>query len=413
MRRTLFAGFLLLAGIFCLNPADAFWQSRDSNYNANFVSGGGGSLACSYTPVTTATENTAYTGATPSASGGTPAYTFSNTGSLPTGLSINSGTGIISGTPTVAGTFAGIQVQVTDTIPNTANCGTSFTLTVAYQGPGDLSLTASATDWYGLRAYNNTLANAGATTTPVIDVFGSSTGSCTIYLLGDGTGGLDFSTAGAGAVGHQCLLGATTFCTVTNTSCVVSKIYDQVTTNHATQGTSAKRPTLTFSCLGSLPCLTFAAGNSQTLSGTTASHQYGNLVAVANRNPTSSSRMDVMGFGTGLSFNSATSQSALFQLGTALTLTGVTDASWHVLGGMFGTTSGTLYTDSATSTGTVTIGSSQTTFSIGSNAAGASNFLTGTFFEGGWNAGTTSLTTANLTSYCTNAKTYWGFSVSC
>ena len=42
-------------------------------------------LACSYTPVTAATYNVAYTGATPSASGGTPTYVFSNTGTLPTG----------------------------------------------------------------------------------------------------------------------------------------------------------------------------------------------------------------------------------------------------------------------------------------------------------------------------------------
>jgi Putative Ig domain len=100
------------------------------------TAGGPAILACSYTPVTTGTEGTAYTGATPSPSGGTSPYTFSETGSLPTGLSINTTTGVISGTPSASGSFASIQVSVADSASHAANCGAAFTLVISPSGGG-------------------------------------------------------------------------------------------------------------------------------------------------------------------------------------------------------------------------------------------------------------------------------------
>ncbi len=66
------------------------------------------------------------------ASGGTPPYTWSATG-LPTGLSINSSTGLISGTPNAAGAF-----NVTVTAKDTANAtgSTSYTWTINPVGGG-------------------------------------------------------------------------------------------------------------------------------------------------------------------------------------------------------------------------------------------------------------------------------------
>jgi hypothetical protein len=98
------------------------------------VSSGPPALACAYTPVTTGTESTSYTGATPSPSGGTSPYTFSETGSLPTGLTINTSTGIISGTPSVSGSFPSIQVSVADSASHTADCGAAFTLVISPSG---------------------------------------------------------------------------------------------------------------------------------------------------------------------------------------------------------------------------------------------------------------------------------------
>src|SRR6266550_293541 len=66
------------------------------------------------------------------ASGGTPPYTWSATG-LPTGLSINSSTGLISGTPNAAGTF-NVTVTATDTANATGS--TSYTWTINPVGGG-------------------------------------------------------------------------------------------------------------------------------------------------------------------------------------------------------------------------------------------------------------------------------------
>jgi serine protease len=67
-----------------------------------------------------------------SASGGTPPYTWSATG-LPTGLSINSSSGLISGTPSAAGTF-NVGATARDTASRTGS--TSFTWTIGTGGGG-------------------------------------------------------------------------------------------------------------------------------------------------------------------------------------------------------------------------------------------------------------------------------------
>jgi hypothetical protein len=86
-------------------------------------------LAVTGTPVTTATQGTAYAGFTAAAVGGTAPYTYSLQGTWPAGITVNSTTGVVSGTPGASGAFASLSIRATDSLGATADM-TTFTLTV-------------------------------------------------------------------------------------------------------------------------------------------------------------------------------------------------------------------------------------------------------------------------------------------
>ena len=81
------------------------------------------------------------------ASGGTPPYTWNVlTGSLPSGLTLQPASGVISGTPTTPGNLL-FTVQVTDSSPTQQRKSKSLTLTISSSGPFAIttSTLASAT----------------------------------------------------------------------------------------------------------------------------------------------------------------------------------------------------------------------------------------------------------------------------
>lgn len=97
---------------------------------------------------------------TTTASTGTSPFTYSTTGSLPTGLTLNASSGLISGTPTVTGT-SGFNANVTDTAGGT---GTKALSIVINSAPSISSTTLTNPNWTVGKAYTaQTLATSNGT----------------------------------------------------------------------------------------------------------------------------------------------------------------------------------------------------------------------------------------------------------
>jgi hypothetical protein len=116
------------AGII-LRVTDVDGNVATLNLSAITVSAGA-VLTISGTPSASATVGTPYT-FTPSSTGGTAPKTYALiAGTLPAGLSLNTSTGAITGTPTTAATASGLSLRVTDAVAATATLAT-FSITVA------------------------------------------------------------------------------------------------------------------------------------------------------------------------------------------------------------------------------------------------------------------------------------------
>src|SRR5207237_808903 len=115
------------------------------------------------------TQGSAYSQAI-SATGGTGSMAFTSTATPPTGPTLSS-VGVLSGTPTTAGTFT-FSVNATDSASPTPNTGSqSYTVTI---NPAVAITTPTLSDWtVNKSGYSQTLAASGGSGTYTFGATGS------------------------------------------------------------------------------------------------------------------------------------------------------------------------------------------------------------------------------------------------
>lgn len=266
---------------------------------------------------------------------------------------------------------------------------------ISYTGPCDIVSSVEA--WYGLRACGS--ANAIAHTAAINIVRASDSTATDIHVLSNGN--LDTATAA-------------TFCTAT--TCTIKTWYNQFTgpgVPNFTQSTVANQATLTFNCIGTLPCATATGSASYSLTtGASGTTQPYTLSAVSERT-SNFTTLQVASIsplngstGTSIYFNSTANQ-ALFgapTFGSTFTATAA-DSNLHAFQAVANSTSSVLNVDGVETTG-----------NAGSTAADNSFFLfttanshplgNGLLVETGmWAVGFTSTQRTNV---CKNEQAFWG-----
>ncbi len=255
----------------------------------------------------------------------------------------------------------------------------------AYTGPGDVQ---ALTWWGGLRAYS---AAKAAATAACIDVVDDAVGSTTTTINLTTAGDLD--VAAISALGYAVR---------------VSKVYDQVGTDHAVQTTHSQRPALSLSGgPGGKPTMVFVRANSQRLvSASLFLNQPFSIIAAGQRTGNTTSLQSLFGFnassGALVGFGSSANRAG-FYAGTVSTSLVANDNTYHTLYCNFNGASSDARID-AGSGNTINPGANAG-FSASIGVCIGTNFLDGNFLEGGILSGGAM---SDPTAVANNMKTYWG-----
>lgn len=272
-----------------------------------------------------------------------------------------------------------------------------------YIGPGDIVSGAKA--WYGLRAYSAAIAATG--TQKAAHIIRASDGqSCDVLIATSGDLGNVANCSGSGSGA------ASAFCA--SDTCAIDLWYDQSSGGGftASDGASAKQPTLVFNCLGTKPCAVFA-GAQMLATAITSTSQPLTVSAMAIRTGTFTSQNDILATGTGgVYFPSTTANLVGGGLGASFSAA-QTDNVWHAI---------QIAANGASPNSQVNVDGTATNVSAGVSALASSPFigsqssvptspLTGKLTEVGlWPV---AFTSAQQTNVCHNQSTYFGTSASC
>jgi hypothetical protein len=266
----------------------------------------------------------------------------------------------------------------------------------SYTGPGDVVSGWSA--WYSCaRAYNAAYATS---TGNLCNLRNTSTNE---------TCDEPTTTAGAPGVMKNCTstsngLSLSTFCTL---GCAVTEMYDQTGgTHHMLQATAGDQPTLTVSCLDTLPCTVWTSASITLAASANFTPVTGavSFIAVADRISGTGGVRQADENGTNNRMHSNTSASSILLTGgggSSITAT-ASDNAWHAIPGVVAGAGSVINIDGVETTGTA---SGNTTAGAPSLAGAASTTMDLT--ETGF-IDNVSLTGTQRTNLCRNMQAAYG-----
>lgn len=190
------------SGVFALSSS-ANWSAVVATFSADAIVS---SPAITTTSLPNGTANSAYS-ATLAATGGVTPYSWSViSGSLPAGLTLGPSTGVISGTPTTAGTSS-FTVQVTDANAKTASAALGITINPAGSTPAIALVQSNAVQGSGVSSVSQAFAGSNTAGNLIVAFVRMSSTSQTVTV--SDSAGNAYATAVSQAQttdGHQAFI---------------------------------------------------------------------------------------------------------------------------------------------------------------------------------------------------------------